>query len=203
MNIHKIDILIKSFKSNFSLFFNIFFRKKKTLKVKKNLNKKSQIPIFKGNDHNFKRGFEMNELINEYSTVLAEEENLLDILTEKQKVLRKAITEKDWESLTGHINEVNLISDSFQKFDLRRDEIQDQLKTDELKPYFERLGRLRTKLLKCKVENQVISNYVNVTREFIAEVVEKALPQTRNKNYTKYGTITQTQPASVLVNVRG
>ena len=203
MNIHKIDILIKSFKSNFSLFFNIFFRKKKTLKVKKNLNKNSQIPIFKGNDHNFKRGFEMNELINEYSTVLAEEENLLDILTEKQKVLRKAITEKDWESLTGHINEVNLISDSFQKFDLRRDEIQDQLKTDELKPYFERLGRLRTKLLKCKVENQVISNYVNVTREFIAEVVEKALPQTRNKNYTKYGTITQTQPASVLVNVRG
>ena len=134
----------------------------------------------------------MDELIKEYATVLAEEENLLDRLTEK-----------DWESLTGHINEVNLISDSFQKFDLRRDEIQNQLKTDELKPYFERLGRLRTKLLKCKVENQVISNYVNVTREFIAEVVEKALPQTRNKNYTKYGTITQTQPASVLVNVRG
>ena len=145
----------------------------------------------------------MDELIKEYSTVLAEEENLLDCLTEKQKMLRKAITEKDWESLVGHINEVNLISDSFQKFDVRRDEIQEQLKTDEIKPYFERLSRLRTKLLKCKVENQVISNYVNVTREFIAEVVEKALPQTRNKNYTKYGTITQPEPASVLVDVRG
>ncbi len=145
----------------------------------------------------------MDEIINEYSTVLAEEENLLDRLTEKQKLLRKAITEKDWESLTGYINEVNLISDSFQKFDLRRDEIQEELKTEEIKPFFERLSRLRTKLLKCKVENQVISNYVNVTREFIAEVVEKALPQTRNKNYTKYGTITQSQPASVLVNVRG
>ena len=145
----------------------------------------------------------MNELINEYSTVLAEEENLLDCLTDKQKMLRKAITDKDWEGLTGHINEVNLISDSFHKFDLRRDEIQEQLKTEQIKPYFERLGRLRTKLLKCNVENQVISNYVNVTREFIAEVVEKALPQTRNKNYTKYGTITQPEPASVLVDVRG
>ena len=145
----------------------------------------------------------MDELIKEYATVLAEEENLLDRLTEKQQLLRKAITEKDWESLTGHINEVNLISDSFQKFDIRRDEIQNQLKTDELKPHFERLGRLRTKLLKCKVENQVISNYVNVTREFISQVVEKALPQTRNKNYTKYGTITQPQAASVLVDVRG
>ena len=145
----------------------------------------------------------MEALINEYSTVLAEEENLLDRLTEKQQMLRKAITEKDWESLVGHINEVNLISDDFQKFDIRRDEIQNELKTEELKPHFERLGRLRTKLLKCKVENQVISNYVNVTREFIAEVVEKALPQTRNKNYTKYGTITQPEPASVLVDVRG
>jgi hypothetical protein len=145
----------------------------------------------------------MDELIKEYATVLAEEENLLDRLTEKQKLLRKAITEKDWESLTGYINEVNLISDSFQKFDIRRDEIQNELKTDELKPHFERLSRLRTKLLKCKVENQVISNYVNVTREFIAEVVEKALPQTRNKNYTKYGTVTQPKPSSVLVDVRG
>ncbi len=145
----------------------------------------------------------MEALINEYSTVLAEEENLLDRLTEKQKMLRKAITDKDWESLVGHINEVNVISESFQKFDLRRDEIQEELKTDEIKPYFERLGRLRTKLLKCKVENQVISNYVNVTKEFIAEVVEKALPQTRNKNYTRFGTITQPQTSSVLVDVRG
>ena len=145
----------------------------------------------------------MDELLKEYASVLAEEENLLDRLTEKQQMLRKAITEKDWESLVGHINEVNLISDDFQKFDIRRDEIQNELKTEELKPHYERLGRLRTKLLKCKVENQVISNYVNVTREFIAEVVEKALPQTRNKNYTKYGTITQPEPASVLVDVRG
>ena len=145
----------------------------------------------------------MDELLKEYATVLAEEENLLDRLTEKQQMLRKAITDKDWESLVGLINEVNIISDSFQSYDLKRDEIQEELKTEEIKPYLERLGRLRTKLLKCKVENQVISNYVNVTREFIAEVVEKALPQTRNKNYTKFGTVTQSKPASVLVDVRG
>ena len=116
----------------------------------------------------------MEELIKEYGTVLAEEENLLDCLTEKQKSLRKAVTDKNWECLVDLIAEVNLISDSFHKFDVRRDEIQEQLKTEEIKPFFERLSRLRTKLLKCKVENQVISNYVNVTREFISQVVEKA-----------------------------
>ena len=55
----------------------------------------------------------MDELIKEYSTVLAEEENLLDRLAEKQKMLRVAITNKDWESLTGHINEVNLLTSNF------------------------------------------------------------------------------------------
>lgn len=145
----------------------------------------------------------MEEILNEFSTILAEEENALDRLAEKQLVLRKAIKDKDWESLLDLISEINMISDSFQHFDLRRDEIQSNLKTDELKPFFERISRLRTKLLKCKVENQVISNYVNVTRDFIAEVIEKALPQNRNKNYTKNGTITQPQTASVLVDVRG
>ncbi len=145
----------------------------------------------------------MEELIKEYGTILAEEENLLDRLTEKQQILRKSVTEKNWQCLVDLISEVNVISESFHNFDVRRDEIQEQLKTEELKPYFERLARLRTKLLKCKVENQVISNYVNVTREFIAQVVEKALPQTRNKNYTQFGTITKPQAASVLVDVRG
>jgi len=145
----------------------------------------------------------MEELLNEFSNILTEEDKILDTLAEKQQVLRKSVVEKDWEVLIDLISEVNKLSDSFQRYDVRRDEIQEQLKSSELKPFFERLAMLRTKLLKCKVENQVISNYVNVTREFIAEVVNKALPQTRNKNYTKYGTITQTQTSSVLVDVRG
>ena len=145
----------------------------------------------------------MDKIISEYSDILAQEENLLDRLAERQLVLRKSIVEKDWNALLDLISELNQISDSFQKLDARRDEIQENLKSDELKPHFERLGRLRTKLLNCKCENQVISNYVNVTREFISEVVSKAIPQARNKNYTKYGTMTQPQASSVLVDVRG
>ena len=145
----------------------------------------------------------MQLLLKEFSIVLAEEENLLDKLQDRQSALRKAITSKNWEALLDLITEVNQVSDSFQRFDVRRDELQESLKSDELRPYFERLSRLRVKLLKCKIENQVISNYVNVTREFIAQVIETALPHNRNKNYTKFGTITQPQTASVLVDVRG
>ena len=68
---------------------------------------------------------------------------------------------------------------------------------------FEKSPSESQKLLKCKVENQVISNYVNVTREFISEVIDKALPKTHNNNYTRNGTIVQHKAASVLVDVRG
>ena len=146
---------------------------------------------------------EMEELLKEFTAILTQEEMLLDTLADKQKILKNSIIDKDWNVLVDLISEINQISDAFQHFDVRRDEIQEQLKSTEIKPFFDRLSMLRTKLLKCKVENQVISNYVNVTREFIAEVVEKAIPQTRNKNYTKYGTITQPQTSSVLVDVRG
>jgi len=145
----------------------------------------------------------MNSLVTEFSLILKNEEKLLDELTGKQKEMRKALMEKNWDSLLNVMSKVNALSESFQELDTRRDEIQQQLKSDELREYFETLASLRSKLLKCKVENQVISNYVTVTRQFISEVVEKALPQTRNKNYTKTGALTQPQTSSVLVDVRG
>ena len=145
----------------------------------------------------------MNSLVTEFSLILKNEEKLLDELTGKQKEMRKALMEKNWDSLLNVMSKVNALSESFQELDTRRDEIQQQLKSDELREYFETLASLRSKLLKCKVENQVISNYVTVTRQFISEVVEKALPQTRNKNYTKTGALTQPQTSSVLVEVRG
>ncbi len=145
----------------------------------------------------------MNSLVTEFSLILKNEDKLLDELTEKQKEMRKSLMEKNWDALLKVMSSVNALSEDFQGMDSRRDEIQQQLKSEELKDYMTTLSTLRSKLLKCKVENQVISNYVNVTRQFISEVVEKALPQTRNKNYTKTGALTQPQTSSVLVDVRG
>ena len=145
----------------------------------------------------------MNSLVAEFSLILKNEDKILDELKDKQSLMRRALTEKNWDELLKCMDSVNSLFADFQEFDVRRDEIQQQLGRDELKPFFEVLASMRSKLLKCRVENQVISNYVNVTRKFIAEVVEKALPQSRNKNYTKTGVLTQPQTSSVLVDVRG
>ncbi len=137
----------------------------------------------------------------EFEQVLEREEQILDELVKNQNSLRKAVTEKNWESLTKIINNINSISSDFLEADTEREVIQDMMKMDEVKPYFGRLADMRSKLLKCKIENQALSKYVNITKNFIQGVVEDALPQSGNKVYSKTGKIVQPQPQSVVLNM--
>lgn len=137
----------------------------------------------------------------DFEQILVKEEGILDELVKAQNQLRKAVTEKNWESLTKIINTINTVSGNFLEVDAEREIIQDMMKMDEVKPYFERLGNMRAKLLKCKIENQALSKYVNITKNFIQGVVEEALPQSGNKVYSKTGKIVQPQPQSVVLNM--
>ena len=140
------------------------------------------------------------ELLGEFEDILKKEEALLDDFEQKQNELKNSVREKNWENLNSLIFLMNKMSDDFVKIDSRRDEIQALLKNDELKVYFEKLRNLRSKLLKCKLENKVLTEYVNIAHSFIQEVIEKAVPQRRNRNYTKNGQILQAQPQSVVLN---
>ena len=137
----------------------------------------------------------------DFEQILVKEEGILDELVKAQNQLRKAVTEKNWESLTKIINTINTVSGNFLEADAEREDIQDMMKMDEVKPYFERLGNMRAKLLKCKIENQALSKYVNITKNFIQGVVDNALPQSGNKVYSKSGKIVQPQPQSVVLNL--
>ncbi len=137
----------------------------------------------------------------EFEQILEKEEQILDDLLKSQGQLRKAVTDKNWESLTRIINTINTISSNFLETDSEREDMQDMMKMDEVRPYFERLGDMRTKLLKCKIENQALSKYVNITKNFIQGVVDDALPQSGNKVYSKSGRIVQPQPQSVVLDM--
>ena len=143
----------------------------------------------------------MKEKIAEFEAVLDQEEKILNNLVHNQDMLKKAVTEKNWESLTRIINNINTISSEFLEADTKRENLQDMMKMNEIKPYFERLGPMRAKLLKCKIENQALSKYVNITKNFIQGVVDNALPQSGNKVYSKSGKIVQPQPQSVVLNL--
>ena len=143
----------------------------------------------------------MKNNITEFEEILAEEEKILNDLVKNQDSLKKAVLDKNWESLTKIITSMNTISSKFVDIDTEREILQDMMKMNEIKPYFERLGTMRAKLLKCKIENQALSKYVNITKNFIQGVVDNALPQSGNKVYSKSGKIVQPQPQSVVLNL--
>ena len=138
--------------------------------------------------------------IEEFESVLDKEAKVLTELAEKQVAVKQSVIDRDWENLVALISDVNRLSDSFKEIDVKRDQLQNSLDENTLKNYYSQLGSLRSQLLKCKVENRVITDYVNIAKTFIQEVVEKALPQSRNKNYSRNGKIVQPQPLSVVVN---
>lgn len=138
--------------------------------------------------------------IEEFESVLDKEAKVLTELADKQVAVKQSVIDRDWENLVVHISDVNRLSDSFKEIDVKRDQLQNSLDENTLKNYYSQLGSLRSQLLKCKVENRVITDYVNIAKTFIQEVVEKALPQSRNKNYSRNGKIVQPQPLSVVVN---
>lgn len=138
--------------------------------------------------------------IEEFESVLDKEAKVLTELADKQVAVKQSVIDRDWENLVVLISDVNRLSDTFKEIDVKRDQLQKSLDENTLKNYYSQLGSLRSQLLKCKVENRVITDYVNIAKTFIQEVVEKALPQSRNKNYSRNGKIVQPQPLSVVVN---
>lgn len=139
-------------------------------------------------------------VIEEFESVLDKEAKVLTELADKQAAVKQSVIDREWENLVVLISDVNRLSDAFKEIDVKRDQLQNSLDENTLKNYYEQLGSLRSQLLKCKVENRVLTDYVNIAKTFIQEVVERALPQSRNKNYSRNGKIVQPQPLSVVVN---
>jgi hypothetical protein len=143
----------------------------------------------------------MEKNLTEFEKILVKENDVLDSLVEKHSQMKKAVMDKNWESLTDVVSKINVLYENFQDIDTEREVLQDMMKTSELKPYLEKIGLLRSKLLKCKIENQALNKYVNITREFLQGVIENAIPQSGSKVYSKEGKIIQPQPQSVVLNM--
>lgn len=141
------------------------------------------------------------ENTNEFEHILEKEELILDSLIKKQSSLKIAVTSKSWENLTCIIEEINFLYEEFSHLDVEREVIQNSLNISTIKQFSSKISVLRSKLLRFKIENQALSKYVNITKEFIQEVVENALPQSASKVYSSNGMIVQPQPQSVVVNL--
>lgn len=131
--------------------------------------------------------------------VLNEQNSILDVVLTKQQELRNSVNEKNWTNLMTVISEINLSMDKFNKLDEEREEIAttEDISNSEYKRI---LSTVRGKLVKSRTENKVLSEYINITKGFVQSIIDNALPQSRNKLYSRNGNIIQSQPQSVVVN---
>jgi hypothetical protein len=139
----------------------------------------------------------MTEIITSFETLLNEEDSLLDSILQNQKELHDSITNKDWTKLTSVTAKINLLSDEFQKMEIERESLQSNLSKEQLHSFFDKLSGMRSKLLKSKIENQALSQYLNITTGFVQGVIDKV--STSNSVYSKDGFVQQ-QVQGVVLN---
>ena len=59
---------------------------------------------------------------------------------------------------------------------------------------------LHSKLLKSKIENQILNRYIETSRNFVQGILDNAIPQRRNVLYSRNGKIIKREPESVVLN---
>lgn len=134
----------------------------------------------------------------EYLKILSEEDAVVSKVLEGQEELRLAVNHKSWSDLLEVISKINLLMDSFNSLDEKRAALASE-KQDDTEEEKAKLLEVRGKLVRCRTENKVLSDYINITRGFVQKTIDEALPQSKNRLYSKKGYIVQ-QPASLVVN---
>ena len=141
-----------------------------------------------------------------YKDILIEERDVLSNIIDRQNELRKAVKEKDWTKLMDIISAVNVAMDKFTALDEKRESLSRDIKRESLSrdinsgECFDLLCEVRGKLLKCRVENNALNQYVGTASRFVRGIVNEALPQSRPRLYSHRGRVVQAQPKSIVVN---
>ena len=134
-----------------------------------------------------------------YRDVLVSENKLISDVLCRQQALRDAVNNKDWTALMDAAGDVNEMMDAFNELDKEREELalgglQEDAETYGL------LAEIRGKLVKSRIENKALADYISITREFVKGIIDTAVPQSRNRLYSRNGYVVQPQPESVVVN---
>lgn len=135
----------------------------------------------------------------EYIQILTEENEVIQEVLENQAVLKEAVNKKSWTELLDVVSRINLLMDRFNNLDEERAKlaVQKECDTPEEKQL---LLQIKGKLVQSRTENKVLGEYIQITRGFVQGIIDEALPQKRNKVYTRHGYATQLQPESVIVS---
>ncbi|MBP5402852.1 MAG: hypothetical protein J6Y36_06825 [Treponema sp.] len=129
--------------------------------------------------------------------ILKKEDSVMDEILTCQGNIREAVKQRDWMELEKNITKMQSYTVDFICLDDQRDSIK---KADFTEEEHELMKSIQSKLIKSKIENSSLSDYVNISHGFVQNVLENVVPQRRNVLYSKNGAIVKKQPQSVVLN---
>ncbi len=132
--------------------------------------------------------------------VLEEESQLLDDILSLQGAVRLCVKKRKWNELEKNLSELQAKGDRFSELDLMREELSAGKNLYDDSNIAVCSNVVRSKLVKSKIENQVLNEYVSTTRKFLQRVFDDALPESRNKIYDRYGRIVKNEASSLILN---
>ncbi|MDE7292652.1 MAG: hypothetical protein K2N58_11490 [Treponemataceae bacterium] len=132
----------------------------------------------------------------ELAALLEQEIALVEKILECQASVYSTVKEKNWVNLERDIDCLNELSSQFSAMEAKRDSLIAKHGEDSR----ELLAKLRSRLLKSKVQNFALNTYIETMQNFVRGVLENAVPQRRNVLYSREGKILKPEPQSVVLN---
>lgn len=147
--------------------------------------------------------------------ILIKQNEMLTVILAEQRLIREAVTNRDWERLDAAIHRIQVLSDEFTSLESERlttvfnfigNETLDVYQIAHLFSYdlrqtvLENFRMMRQKLAVSKIENDTISEYIRITKDFLQSVFDNAVPQARNTVYSAKGNIVKTMPESIILD---
>lgn len=135
----------------------------------------------------------------ELAALLEQEIALVEKILECQASVYSTVKEKNWVNLERDIDCLNELSSQFSAMEAKRDSLIAK-QGEEGVDSRELLTKLRSRLLKSKVQNFALNTYIETMQNFVRGVLENAVPQRRNVLYSREGKILKPEPQSVVLN---
>ena len=131
------------------------------------------------------------------SEILEKENETLDKLLDCQSNVHIAVKTRNWIGLEEDLEKIRVLSLEFSALEEKREAIS----SVEIAPQEKALLlTLHGKLLRSKIENQILNKYIETSRGFVQGILENAVPQRRNILYSRNGKILKREPESVVLN---
>lgn len=129
--------------------------------------------------------------------ILNNENNVIDLILDAQHKIHEAVKSRDWFTLESNMSKMQDLSVQFIALEDTRDSIK---KTDFNEEEHNMMKIIQSKLIKSKIANSALNDYVKISKGFVQNVLDNVVPSRRNVLYSRNGTLVKQQPVSVVLN---